>query len=282
MDELDGRGAVVTGGGSGIGRAIAMTLAREGMRVAVSDVRRESAEVVAAEIAAEGGAAIAVEADVTDRASVERLADRAFAELGGVHVLCNNAGVFVRAPAYEPHEENWRWTIDVNLFGVVYGLQTFLPRMLEQGVPCHVVNTGSAAGLYGVAGASAYTASKYGVVGVTEGLRDKLAGSPIGVSVVCPHSTRTEVFHNSAVGRPSRYGGAQRSPGTLEEFESSGRLIPGLKDPFEVAARVLHGIRENSLYIITHTSAEQRSRVEDRFHELIAAYDAAEAFEWQP
>ena len=157
MRELDGRVALVTGGGSGIGRGIALTLAGAGMRVVVADIERDAAEAVATEIAAAGGEASAETIDVTDPAAVEALADRCFEQHGGVDVLCNNAGVLGPTPIGPDSLDNWRWILDVNVLGVVHVINAFVPRMRarvgERGDEAHVVNTASIGGLIaGVAG----------------------------------------------------------------------------------------------------------------------------------
>lgn len=279
MQELRGRVAVVTGGGSGIGRAVAITLAREGMGVAVADVKRSAADAVAREITAEGGAAIPIAVNVGRRDAVEHFARRVYAHFGAVHLLCNNAGVIAETPLTTPEEGNWRWLVEVNLFGVVYCLQTFVPLIKAQGGEAHIVNTASTAGL--TAGPetrrSAYIATKYAVVGLSEALHDELEGSGVGVSVLCPGMTRTDIFHHAAVDRPEQYGGPAPSPGSIADLEASGRAWPGLMDPFETAARVVRGVRANSLYIMTHP--EHRPAVEQRFQRMLAAFDEAETYE---
>ena len=132
MRELEGRVALVSGGGSGIGRGIVLALAGEGMRVVVADVESDAAEAVAAEITAAGGEAIAETVDVSDVAAVEALADRCDERYGGVDVLCNNAGVVGHTPIGPESLDSWRWIIDVNLFGVVHAINTFVPRMLAR------------------------------------------------------------------------------------------------------------------------------------------------------
>ncbi len=297
MQKLQDRVAVVTGAASGLGRAMAITLAREGMQVVAADIRKEAAEHVACEIRGEGGRAIASEVDVARRASVQALADRVDTELGAVHLLCNNAGVVAKTPLREPEEENWRWIVDVNLFGVVYGVQTFLPAMLERGDDGHIVNTASISGLIapGEPGRTAgnapsdpgisakvaigygYTATKYAVVGLSEALHAELVESSIGVSVLCPNAHRTDIFDNSARGRPERFGGATRSPGTIAEQIARGSVhADRLKDPFEAARRVVEGVRQRQLYIITHP--DDWRRLEGRFQHLRSGFEAAAAF----
>lgn len=296
MEQLKGRVAVVTGSASGLGRAMALTFGQEGMKVVVADRRLAEAERVAAAIRDAGGSGIAIAVDVTDRGSVEALADAVDRQFGGTHVLCNNAGVVARTPVLDPEETNWRWIVDVNLFGVVYCLQAFVPRMLAKGEEGHVVNTASVAGLWaGMTDASSpagpgeapqrrkaasqygYTATKYAVVGITEALRAELAGTAIGVSVLCPNAHLTDIFYNSAENRPERFGGPANSPGRIaQQIEKGSVNAAGMKDPMEAAARVVDGIRGQHRYIITHPA--DRPVVAARFRQLLEGYDQAAAF----
>src|SRR6478735_8386785 len=225
MDRLDGKVAVVTGSASGLGRAMAERFAREGVTAVIADNRLAEAEVVAKEIERTGGRAVAIEVDVTQRESVVALSRRVDDELGGASVLVNNAGVVSFTPVGQAEERGWRWIVDVNLFGVLYGIQTFLPRMLERGADGHIVNTASLAGVVGGGGLRAnriqtgdstpdlgamygYMATKHAVVAVSETLARDLSGSPIGVSVLCPsHHEQTGIFENSARFRPDSAGG---------------------------------------------------------------------------
>ena len=147
MKDLAGKPAVVTGAASGLGRAMAERFAAEGMVVAVADIRLEEARRVAQEIADAGGRAIPMEVDVSNRDSVEALAERIDRDLGGARVLVNNAGVISPSPLLAPEELGWRWIVEVNLFGIVYMVQTFVPRMLKRRQPSHVVNVASLAGV---------------------------------------------------------------------------------------------------------------------------------------
>ena len=154
MRDLAGKVAVVTGSGSGLGLAMAERFAREGMTVVIVDNRIDAAEVVATRIETHGGRASPMQVDVTKRDSVIALADRVDDELGGASVLVNNAGVAAPSPLLEPEESGWRWVMDVNVFGVLYGIQTFVPRMLASGEVAHVVNTASYGGVIGPASSS--------------------------------------------------------------------------------------------------------------------------------
>ena len=271
MQELDGRVALVTGGGGGIGRAIALTLAGEGMRVVVADVEPDAAETVAAELAASGAEASAETVDVSDPAAVEALADRCNERYGGVDVLCNHAGVVGPTPIGPESLDNWRWVLEVNVLGLVHAINAFVPRMLarigERGGEAHVVNASSIAGL--LAGGrweiSAYRASQLAIVGMSRDLRGELAGSGIGVTVLCPGAVATRMWQ-AGRNRPAERGGPEtyQRPSGLD-----GRVI----DAIEVGRRALHAIRENQLYAITHP--ERRDVVEATTRDLLDAFDLA-------
>jgi NAD(P)-dependent dehydrogenase (short-subunit alcohol dehydrogenase family) len=301
MKELDGKVAVVTGSASGLGRAMAHRFAHEGMVVVVADNRLHEAEIVAEDIARNGGDAVAIQVDVIQRDSVNALADRVDADFGGASLLVNNAGVASFSPVLEPQEDGWRWIVDVNLFGVVYGLQAFLPRMLARTDESHVVNTASLAGVVGADGVAGnrvadgdatpvvngmygYMATKHAVVAISEMLARDLQGTRIGVSVLCPsHHDHTGIFENSARYRPAAFGG----PMSNEEVEAAfGRIAeqrgetygqqPEQRQPEECAGRVVRAIRERQFYIFTHP--ETRSAIEHRFAQMLAGYDDASAF----
>ncbi len=181
MRELQGRVAVVTGGASGIGRALAQRFAADGMRLVLADVEAEPLSATVTELEAGGARAIGVAADVASAADVETVRDRALEAYGAVHVVCNNAGVggggIVDAPL-----DLWEWVIGVNLMGVVHGVHTFLPLLLEQDEG-HIVNTASLAGLGGVAGLGIYCTTKFAVVGLSESLHYDLAARVVGRSL---------------------------------------------------------------------------------------------------
>jgi NAD(P)-dependent dehydrogenase (short-subunit alcohol dehydrogenase family) len=301
MDQLDGKVAVVTGSASGLGRAMVERLAQEGMTVVVADNRLAEAEAVAAQIAGSGGRAVAIEVDVADRGSVEALAERVDTELGGTSVLINNAGVVSFTPVSQPEEQGWRWIVDVNLFGVIYGLQAFLPRMLAGGCDGHVVNTASLAGVVGGGGLESnrvrlgeevaemgamygYMATKHAVVAISETLARDLSGTRIGVSVLCPsHHENTGIFENSARFRPRAAGGPmspQEANATFGRTDQQREQALGrraqLRFPDECAARVVRAIRDGQFYIFTHP--ETRGAVQHRFAQMLAGFDDADAF----
>ena len=267
MRELDGRVALVTGGGSGIGRGIAIALAGAGMRVVVADIERAAAEAVAAEL---GGGASAERIDVTDPDAVEALAERCFTTHGGIDVLCNNAGVIGPTPLGPESLDNWRWIVDVNILGVAHVLNAFAPRLRarvgETGGEAHIVNTASMAGLRAGDGwaHSAYGASKFAVVSMSRNLRGELAGSGVGVSVLCPGGVATRIWE-AGRNRPAERGGP-------ETYGRPDRLLPArVLDPLVVGRHVLRAIREDALYVITHT--ERREQIAEHAQDLLAAFD---------
>ena len=245
MDVLHGRVAVVTGGGSGIGRALAEALAREGARLVVADVEEAAATGVAEGIRRHGGDAIAVRTDVSDLGQVRALADRAFSHFGSVHVLCNNAGVALQGTLQDATHKDWQWVLGVNLWGVIHGLEAFLPRMIAQGQPGHIVNTGSMAGLIASQGLGIYNASKYAVVGISETLVKDLRPHGIGVSVLCPMGVSTRIGQ-SGRNRPAHLRNAEER--AVAEVELIGKYL----EPESVAAMTVAAIRANRLYVLTH------------------------------
>lgn len=259
MDSFRDRVAVVTGGGSGIGRALSEAFAREGARVVVADVEDSAATAVADGIHGRGGEALAVRVDVTDLGQVRALADRAFAHFGAVHVLCNNAGVALHGALQDATHRDWEWVLGVNLWGVIHGLEAFLPRIIAQGPPGHVVNTASMAGLIASQGLGVYNASKYAVVGISETLVKDLRPHGIGVSVLCPMGVTTRILQ-SARNRPAPLRNER------EHTDSAVELIGKYLDPDTVASMVLAAVRANRLYVITHDESLEPLR--KRFQRL--------------
>ncbi len=192
--DLTGRVAVVTGAGSGIGRATARLLARRGATVHATDLDAASARAVADEIAADGGRATARAVDVSDAAAVEGLAQAVYEQDGAVDVLHNNAGVGHAGPVVETTLEDWRRVVEVNLMGVIHGVHAFVPRLLEQGRPSHIVNTASMAGLLPQAELVPYATTKHAVVGLSESLNAELAPRGVRVTALCPGVINTPII----------------------------------------------------------------------------------------
>ncbi len=277
MRDLAGKVAVVTGGGSGIGRGIALGLAAEKMTVAVADVRAESAEAVAAEIAEGGGRAFAVHADVTSVESLATAAKQVAAEAGGANLLCANAGVLARlASLDETTIEDWEYTLSVNVLGVVKTVKAFLPLLRESAPDAHIVNTASLGGLISTGGfpIGAYTASKYACVGFSEMLRAELAAEGIGVSVLCPSVVTSDLIATSTQNRPEGFGEQvipefTPAPDAGDSHPTNVSSMPAE----EVGPIVVNAVRENRLHILTHP--ETRSIVEKRFGAIMDDYEFA-------
>ena len=273
MRELRGGVAVVTGAGSGIGEGIARAAAGAGMRVVAGDIEQDSVERVAKGIIERGGDAIGVHCDVTRRADLDALADAAWSRFGGCHLLCNNAGVLVRGPLQSMSDADWRWVLEVNLFGVVNGIQAFVPRMIAQRAPAHVVNTASVAGLCILPEHGVYSASKFAVVALSESLRGDLAPHRIGVSVLCPGGVVTRI-QESDRNRPDGVRGALPAlhPQSQERI-AAARAQEEMLAPDVVGECVLDAVRADEPWVITHPS--WRPRVAERSEALLAGFDRA-------
>ena len=274
MQDLAGRTAVVTGGGSGIGRGIALGLADEGMRIALLDLNEGGAQAVAQEIEDRGGEALGLHANVTSSESLAGAAKEIVARFGGVHVLCANAGVMLPiGPLIEKSESDWEYVFSVNVHGVVKTVDTFLPH-LRAAEEAHIVNTASFGGIVSVPQfpIGVYIASKYACVGYSECLRYELAQLGIGVSVLCPGVVQSELYRTSAAQRPEHFGGPEVvTPPEMDANASTG--APPQAMPAEaVGPIVVRGIRENRLHIFTHPSSFPI--VEQRFATIRADFEA--------
>jgi NAD(P)-dependent dehydrogenase (short-subunit alcohol dehydrogenase family) len=193
VESFKGKVAVVTGGGSGIGRALVLALAHEGARVVIADLDEAAMDVVGRQVRAQGAEALTVRTDVTELGQVQALAERVFKTFGAVHVLCNNAGVAAWGGLERATHRDWQWVLGVNLWGVIHGVEAFVPRMIAAGEPGHIVNTASMAGLIASQGLGVYNTSKYAVVGLSETLAKDLKPYRIGVSVLCPMGVETRI-----------------------------------------------------------------------------------------
>ncbi len=267
MDELDGKVGVITGAASGIGLATAHRLAREGMRLVLADIEKDP---LFAAVDAVRQLGVEAEGMVVDVSSVEDVADLAAASwerFGPVHFLFNNAGVAVGGPAAEMTHADWRWCIDVDLWGPIHGVEAFLPQMIEDGQGGHITNTASFAGMVPNDGMAVYCVAKYGVVALSEVLWRELRQHDIGVSVLCPMRIETNI-DGSGRNRPSVYGGPESQAYTeVDEDAMAGDLLAA-----EAAADlVVRGIVENRLYLFTHP--ESREFIRRRFDRIDRAFD---------
>jgi NAD(P)-dependent dehydrogenase (short-subunit alcohol dehydrogenase family) len=273
MRDFKGKTAFVTGGASGIGLSMARAFGRAGMNVVLADIDLEAARTAAERLAGEQIKAAPVHCDVSERGAVRAAALEAVAAFGKVHVVCNNAGVAVGGPIGTVRERDWDWIIDVNLKGVVYGTETFVPLIKSHGEGGHIVNTASMAGLISPPGLEPYCATKYAVVAMSEGWAQQLAPANIGVSVLCPGFVRTRI-HESGRARQEKYGGVgDVDPGVGDTREQAAQNVLSGIDPDIVGNRVLEAMANGEIYIFTHPA--MRAYVEARFQMIQAAFDAA-------
>ena len=264
MKELKGKTAAVTGAASGLGRAMALAFAGEGMNVALADVC-DLSEVEAA-VKARGGKASSMKVDVSDGDQVQEFCD----SLKDVHLVCNNAGVAVSGAAWENSVDDWRWILGVNLWGVIHGVRSFAPRLIAQDEG-HIVNTASVAGLISPPGSGAYNVTKHAVVTLSESLHHDLRerSSRVGVSVLCPAYVPTGIS-DSERNRPTQFKKGEFSKETLakqamlKKAVASGRLSAD-----DVARAVLAAVKEERFYILTHPKIKGaiRARMEDILEE---------------
>lgn len=243
------RVAVITGAASGIGLAVAERAAALGMRVVLSDISEPDLAAQVKRLCDGGAEAIGVPADVSSRRSVEELAAAAEATFGPVWLLMNNAGVSLRLRTWDISPSDWDWVVGVNLFGVIHGLDTFLPGMLDRNAG-HIVNTASMAGLVVAAGSSAaYAATKHAVIGLSEVLFRELSrlGASVGVSVLCPGAVSTNIAL-AGLHRPARFG----APALPDAAYDSALHATNSLHPSEVAEEVFKAIDRQQFWILTH------------------------------
>ena len=270
MREFEGKIAVVTGAASGMGRAFAERFARAGMHVVLADIEEEALKTAVRELEQEEHRVIGVVTNTMSRDSMQALARRAIDEFGKVHIVCNNAGVTSRGDAgaagrrgvWEIPQSDWDWLVGVNFWGVLYGLQVFIPHMLEHGEEGHIVNTASLAGL--IPGGGAYGVTKHGVLALSEGLyRDlKARDARIGASVLCPGFVNTGIF-KAERNRPEEFasGLPESNAGARSNIDS---VLQHAKQPAEIAEIVFEAIQSDRFYILPHPAWDEivRSRVE--------------------
>ncbi len=274
MKSFAGKTAFVTGGASGIGYAMAQAFLREGMNVMLTDIEEDALSAAVDKLGATNAQVRTLICDVAVREAVNEAAERTISEFGNVHVVCNNAGVGAGGPMGEIESADWDWTIAVDQWGVVYGIEAFLPHMKTHGEESHIVNTASMAGMFAVPNMSPYCAAKYAVVAMSECLNAELAETNIGVSVLCPGFVRTRI-HESGRTRQSKYGGprAQELEGPSSEEGTVADMVNAGLDPAAVAERVLECMRADELYIFTHP--ETWEWLSMRFQSIEAAFESA-------
>jgi len=272
MKDFRGKTAFITGGASGLGLSMARAFGHAGMNVVLADIDDKLAKSVAEDLAKEQIKATGIFCDVAERGSVREAALEAVAAYGKVHVVCNNAGVAAGGPLGGVKPSDWDWIIDVNLKGVVYGTETFVPLIKSHGEGGHIVNTASMAGMISPPGLEPYSATKFAVVAMSEGWYAQLAPLNIGVSVLCPGFVKTRI-HESGRGRQEKYGGVP-DEGQDAGGEMAQMVLNGI-DAGVIGRRVLEAVRDGELYIFTHP--EMKAFAAARFNNILAAFDTAAA-----
>ena len=261
---------MVTGAASGIGLALAQRAAADGMDVVLADV--DEAGLADAAASLDLGAdreVLTVRCDVSDPDAVEALATTAYDRFGSVELLCNNAGVGGGGAVAELSRKDWEWVLGVNLWGVIHGVTSFLPRMLGAGTPGHVVNTASMAGFFATAGMAPYAVSKFGVVALSESMRAELAGTEVGVSVLCPGWVSTRI-HESERNRPAELT-VERPPRADEMRDMIRQVIESGLPPASVADRVFEAVQADRFWVFTHPEMVRATTA--RQEEVLAALD---------
>lgn len=264
MDRFQGKTAVITGGASGIGRALADRFAAERMNVVLADIEEDALAAAVKEMEDLQHSVMGIVTDTMRRQSIEELLDKTVAQFGNVHILCNNAGIAAGNPrrlgVWDLPDSDWEWTLGVNFYGVLYGIQVFVPHMLEHGESAHIVNTASLAGV--LPGGGPYGVSKHAVLSLTEGLKGDLLGhqANISASVLCPGFVATNIA-DAERNRPSDMG----SPAATGEAAGVVRdLLANGKAPAEVADIVFEAIQQDRFYVLPHPGWDDtvRNRVE--------------------
>jgi NAD(P)-dependent dehydrogenase (short-subunit alcohol dehydrogenase family) len=260
--------AVITGAASGIGKAMAQRFAAEGMRLALADIEPEPLSHFGQELRSAGSVAIWEQTDVSKPDDLERLAAKVYDEFGAAHLLCNNAGIFPPgAPVWKEPINTWHWMLNVNLFGVLHGVQAFVPRMLKAGDEAHIVNTASFAGLTTRPLMAAYNVSKHAVVALSECLYAELnlTTDKIHVSVLCPAWARTRLAESTR-NKPE---GLVIDPSASVGFDSAlKRVVEQGTPPEEIVDAMVQSIRNNQFWILTHPQLDGALR--ERFESILS------------
>jgi NAD(P)-dependent dehydrogenase (short-subunit alcohol dehydrogenase family) len=267
LSDVSGKGAFITGGASGIGLGIADACARGGMRVVIADLRADHVETALAHFEGRGDVH-ALELDVTDREAFAAALERSRELIGNVHLLVNNAGMGIGGPITLTRYDDWDWGLSVLIGGVINGILTFLPQILEHGEGGQIVSTASMSGLLPVSRTAIYSTAKAALIGLSETIREELGEQNVGVSVCCPGPVQTNIRETGRT-RPQRF----RTDSGLLEIEASLEERPNSPlwmDPIECGERVLAGIRRNDLYILTHR--EFRDGIAERFEAILASF----------
>jgi NADP-dependent 3-hydroxy acid dehydrogenase YdfG len=252
MQDLEGKVAFITGGGSGVAFGQARVFAEEaGMRVVIADIRQDHLDEAMAHFKKKNVPVHAIKLDITDRADYARAADEAERIFGPVQLLCNTAGVSQFGPLENATYDDWDWQIDVNLKGMINGVQTFMPRMIERKQGGHIVNTASMSAFVALPGSAIYCTTKYAVRGYSESLKIELEKHNIGVSILCPGGVNTNI-HESVLSRPERYGQTGYYGNDPERFAQLKAVIETGIDPLDLARIVHEAVKRNDFWILPY------------------------------
>lgn len=270
MKEFEGKTAVVTGAASGIGLGLAEKFAKERMQVVMADVEEEALKKAVERLKKHQHRVVGINADVLIQESMEELFAKSFETYGNIHILCNNAGIGANSGGkaiWEIKKNDWDWSLGVNFYGVLHGLQTFVPHMIKHGEEGHIVTTVSLAGL--LAGAGTYGVSKHAALALTEGLnRDLITrNSKISASVLCPGFVNTNIM-NSERNRPQHLASKIQIDTNEQAMEVFNLLLKKGKEPSEIADIVFEGIKNNIFYILTHPAWDESLR--NHFDEILS------------
>jgi len=270
MKEFDGKTAIVTGAASGIGLGLAEKFAKERMQVVMADVEEEALNKAVEKLKKHQYRVMGISADVLIQESMKELFDKSIEAYGNIHILCNNAGIGANSgnkAIWEINKTDWDWSLGVNFYGVLHGLQTFVPHMIDHGEEGHIVTTVSLAGL--LPGAGTYGVSKHAALALTQGLnRDLIArDSKINSSVLCPGFVNTNIM-NSERNRPQHLVSNNKIDTNEEQMEIFNFLLKNGKEPNEIADIVFEGIKDNIFYILTHPAWDESLR--NHFEEILS------------
>jgi len=278
INDFKGKVAVITGGASGIGLGLANAFSKRGMKLVLADIDKKALDKVSKEFSDKKVEAMTVITDVSDPEQVAHLADASYERYGHVDILCNNAGIGVGGPIRFLTQENWNWTLGVNLFGVIYGIQSFLNRMLKSKESCHIINTSSLAGLT-PGDTGPYSASKSAVIAISEILALECFNTNVSVSVVCPGFVRSNIIENADILSETQEGLWQPTPVMIKssgsEMENAKKLIELGMDPEVMAEMVIKAIENDIFYIVTHPEYIPliKSRFESIYEDTLKLHD---------
>lgn len=277
MEDFKGRAAVITGGAGGIGFATAREFARRGARIMLSDIDQAALGEAVANLRTDGVDAHGVLCDVRKLDDVEQLADEAFRVFGDVHVVFNNAGIAYAGPIAQTSHDDWRFVIDVDLWGPIHGVEAFLPRLIAQGGQSHIVFTSSFAGLIPNVGLGPYCVAKYGVVALAETLAREVRPNGIGVSVLCPMIVETNLLANTERVRSDDYGPPHSEAETVQQLASAPD-DDSVLDVEDVARLTADAVLANRLYVLPHRAS--RDSIQRRFGRIDRTFDEQAAEGW--